>query len=205
MVYVVDYDAQRPLVRPLVADIGRDTEKHMLTLRSLRWPDDREALLALDTSFTTERVYRVVATAVAFVIHDNAITPPLYKVYDLTAEVDRFPNLDHVLIAEIDAQLAGVAALSYEAANRRAILWHLYVGPAYRRQGIGRALIDAMVARAQQYQARCLWLETQDVNYGAIQFYQRVGFQCCGLDLSLDDREGSATEETAVFFMRTLR
>jgi len=177
----------------------------MLTLRSLRWPDDREALLALDTSFTTERVYRVVATAVAFVIHDNAITPPLYKVYDLTAEVDRFPNLDHVLIAEIDAQLAGVAALSYEAANRRAILWHLYVGPAYRRQGIGRALIDAMVARAQQYQARCLWLETQDVNYGAIQFYQRVGFQCCGLDLSLDDREGSATEETAVFFMRTLR
>ena len=205
MVYVVDYDAQRPLVRPLVADIGRDTEKHMLTLRSLRWPDDREALLALDTSFTTERVYRVVATAVAFVIHDTAITPPLYKVYDLTAEVDRFPNLDHVLIAEIDAQLAGVAALSYEAANRRAILWHLYVGPAYRRQGIGRALIDAMVARAQQYQARCLWLETQDVNYGAIQFYQRVGFQCCGLDLSLDDREGSATEETAVFFMRTLR
>jgi ribosomal protein S18 acetylase RimI-like enzyme len=205
MVYVVDYDAQRPLVRPLVAAIGRDTEKHMLTLRSLRWPDDREALLALDTSFTTERVYRVVATAVAFAIHDTAITPPLYKVYDLTAEVDRFPNLDHVLIAEIDAQLAGVAALSYEAANRRAILWHLYVGPAYRRQGIGRALIDAMVARAQQYQARCLWLETQDVNYGAIQFYQRVGFQCCGLDLSLDDREGAATEETAVFFMRTLQ
>jgi len=205
MVHVVDYDAQRPLIHPLVADIASDTEKHMLTLRSLRWPDDREALLALDTSFTTERVYRVVATALSFVLHDIAITPPLQKVYDLSAEVERFPKLDHVLIAEIDAQLAGVAALSYEAANRRAILWHLYVGSAYRGQGIGRALIDAMVARAQQYQARCLWLETQDVNYGAIQFYQRVGFQCCGLDLSLDDREGSATEETAVFFMRTLR
>ena len=177
----------------------------MLTLRSLRWPDDREALLALDTSFTTERVYRLVATAMSFVLHDNAITPPLYKVYDLTAEVERFPNLDHVLIAEIDAQLAGVAALSYEASNRRAILWHLYVGSAYRGQGIGRALIDAMVARAQHYQARCVWLETQDVNYGAIQFYQRVGFQCCGLDLSLDERQGAATDETAVFFMRTLR
>ena len=98
-----------------------------------------------------------------------------------------------------------MAALSYEAANRRAILWHLYVGPAYRRQGIGRALIDAMVVRAQHYQARCLWLETQDVNYGAIQFYRRVGFECCGLDLSLDDREAAATQETAVFFMRPLR
>jgi GNAT superfamily N-acetyltransferase len=177
----------------------------MLTLRSLRWPDDREALLALDTSFTTERVYQVVATAMSFVFHETTITPPLHKVFDLTAEVDRFPTLDHVLIAELDARLAGVAALSYEAANRRAMLWHLYVGWAYRGQGIGRALIDAMVAYAQQCHARCLWLETQDVNYGAIQFYHRVGFQCCGLDLSLDDRKGAAIEETAVFFMRTLR
>jgi GNAT superfamily N-acetyltransferase len=177
----------------------------MLTLRSLRWPDDREALLALDTSFTTERVYQVVATAMSFVLHETTITPPLHKVYDLTAEVECFPELDHVLIAELDAHLAGVAALSYEASNRRAMLWHLYVGRVYRGRGIGRALIDAMVARAQHYQARCLWLETQDVNYGAIQFYQRAGFQCCGLDLSLDDRKGAAIEETAVFFMRTLR
>ena len=202
---VVDYDAQRPLVHLLVAAIGTDTEKHMLTLRSLHWPDDRQAVLALDTSFTTERVYRVVATAGSFVLHDTTLMPPLQKVYDLTAEVDRFPTLDHVLIAELDAQLAGVAALSYEAANRRAILWHLYVGRAYRGQGIGRALIDAMVARAQHDHARCVWLETQDVNYGAIQFYQRVGFHWCGLDMSLDERDGAATDETAVFFMRTLR
>jgi GNAT superfamily N-acetyltransferase len=183
----------------------KDTEMPMLTLRGLRWPDDRDALLTLDISFTTERVYRVVATTTAFEFHDTAITPPLHKVYDLTAEIDRFPDLDHVLIAEIDAQLAGVAALSYEEENRRAILWHLYVGAAYRGQGIGRALIDAMIARAKDYNARCLWLETQDVNYGAIQFYQRVGFQWCGLDLSLDERDGSATQETAVFFMHTLR
>jgi ribosomal protein S18 acetylase RimI-like enzyme len=177
----------------------------MFTLRSLRWPDDRDALLALDISFTTERVYRVVATATAFDFHETAITPPLHKVYDLVDEIDRFPKLDYVLIAEVAAQPAGVAALSYEAANRRAILWHLYVGAAYRGQGIGRALIDAMIARAQQYHARCLWLETQDVNYGAIQFYQRAGFQWCGLDLSLDERDGSANQETAVFFMHTLR
>jgi ribosomal protein S18 acetylase RimI-like enzyme len=177
----------------------------MLTLRSLRWPGDRQAILALDTSFATERVYRVVGTAQSFALHDTAIAPPLHKIYDLASEVERFPALDHVLLAELDTQLAGVAALSYEASNRRAILWHLYVGRAYRGRGIGRALIDAMVVRAQQYQARCLWLETQDVNYGAIQFYQRVGFEWCGLDLSLDDREGAPTDETAVFFMRTLR
>ena len=52
--------------------------------------------------------------------------------------------------------------------------------------------------------ARCLWLETQDVNYDAIQFYQRVGFQWRGLDRSFDEHDGSATDETAVFFMRLL-
>ena len=176
----------------------------MLTLRSMRWPDDRTALCALDTSFTTERVYRVVATATGFTLHDTTVAPPLHKVYDLTDEVERFPTLDHVLIAERDAQVAGVAALSHDAADRRAILRHLYVDHVYRGQGIGRALIEAMVTRAQHDHARCLWLETQDVNYDAIQFYQHVGFQWCGLDLSLDERDGSSTDETAVFFMRLL-
>ena len=180
------------------------TTPPMLTLRGLRWPDDRDALCALDTSFTTERVYRVVAAATAFILLDTTTAPPLYKVYDLTGEVESFPTLDPVLIAERDAQVVGVAALSNDKVDRRAIVRHLYVDRAFRGQGIGRALVDAMVALAHHDQARCLWLETQDVNYAAIQFYQRVGFQWCGLDLSLDERDGSPTDETAVFFMRIL-
>jgi ribosomal protein S18 acetylase RimI-like enzyme len=176
----------------------------MLVLRNLRWPEDRAAILALDTSFTTERVYQVAARALSFALYETATTPPLRKVFDLITDVESFPHLDCVLIAESDGQLVGVAALAYEVENRRAMLRHLYIDSAYRRQGIGRALIDATVARARQYQARCLWLETQDVNYAAIQFYQRAGFEYCGLDLSLDDRTGSAIQETAIFFMRTL-
>ena len=176
----------------------------MFTLRSLHWPDDRDALCALDTSFTTERVYRVVAMATTFSLHDTTVASPLHKAYDLTGEVDRLPTLDHVVIAERDTRVIGVAALSRDAADRRAIVRHLYVDRAARGQGIGRALMEAMVTRAQQWQARCVWLETQDVNYDAIQFYQRVGFQWCGLDLSLDERHGSVTDETAVFFMRLL-
>ena len=177
----------------------------MLILRSLRWPDDRDALYALDTSFTTERVYRVVATATAFSLQETTVSPPLHKVYDLTNEVDDFTTFDHVVIAEVDTQVVGVAALSNDAVDRRAMVRHLYVDCAYRGQGVGRALMDAMLTRAQHDHARCLWLETQDVNYDAIQFYQRVGFQWCGLDLSLDERDGSTTDETAVFFMRLLK
>lgn len=176
----------------------------MLTLRRLRWPHDRDGLRALDTSFTTERVYRVVTTATGFRLDSMTVSPPLHKVYDLTDEIERFPTFDQVVIAERDGPVVGVAALAHDAIDRRAILRHLYVDRTCRGQGIGRALMEAIFARAQHNHARCVWLETQDVNYDAIQFYQHVGFQWCGLDLSLDERDGSTTDETAVFFMRRL-
>jgi GNAT superfamily N-acetyltransferase len=176
----------------------------MLTLRNLRWPDDRQAILGLDTSFTTERVHRIIPTDSGFDLRSETVTPPLQRAFDLTPDVDQFPAFDYVLIAEVDGRAAGVAALSYEAENRRAIVRHFYVDRAQRRQGIGEALMEAMVARARDWQARCLWLETQDVNYDAIRFYRRAGFQWCGLDRSLDEHDGSPTDETAVFYMLSL-
>lgn len=176
----------------------------MLSVRGLNLPGDREALLALDTSFTTERVFRVSVTSDSFVMQEGTVSPPLRKVYDLSAEVDRLPVLDHVLVALLDARVAGVATLSNDSVDRRAIVRHLYVDRGYRGRGIGHALMDAMVNLARHDRARCLWLETQDVNYPAIRFYKRLGFEWCGLDLSLDERHGSPTDETAVFFMRAL-
>jgi ribosomal protein S18 acetylase RimI-like enzyme len=64
--------------------------------------------------------------------------------------------------------------------------------------------MEAVVQAAQAWQARCVWLETQNVNYGAIQFYGRLGFVWCGLDLALYDPYGPAAGETALFFARTL-
>lgn len=176
-----------------------------LTLRSLLWSDDSDALLALDTSFTTARVYRVVASPNAFSLQDAPVSPPLHKVYNLTRELQDFPAFDDVVIAELDGNVVGVSALSHDVADRRALLKHLYVHRSHRGQGIGGALMEAVIARALEWEARCVWLETQDVNYDAIRFYQRAGFQWCGLDLSLDEHDGSPRDETAVFFMRHLR
>jgi GNAT superfamily N-acetyltransferase len=177
----------------------------MLTLRTLRWPDDRPAILALDTSFTTSRVHRILPTPTGFDLHEEAVTPPLQRVFDLTPDVDQFPTFDYVLIAEVDGRAAGVAALAYEAENRRAIIRHFYVDRAQRRQGAGMALMEAVIAKAREWPSRCMWLETQDVNYDAIRFYERAGFHWCGLDRSLDEHDGSASDETAVFFMLSLK
>ncbi len=176
----------------------------MISLRRLQWPEDREPLLALDTSFTTDHVYRVVANGMSFVLEDTMISPPLRKVYDLADAVDSLPQFDHVVVAEVDAHIGGMAALKFDSWNSRAVLWHLYVAPAYRGRGIGRTLMDDLVRAAQQWRARCVWLETQNVNYAAIQFYRQLGFRWCGLDTALYDSQGPAAGETALFFVRTL-
>jgi len=176
----------------------------MINLRPMQWPGDREGLRSLDTSFTTDRIYRVDATERSFRLEEIAITPALQKDYRFADHVDSLPALDYVVVAEAATALAGVAALSFEAWNGRAVLMHCYIAPAYRGQGIGRALIEHVVQAARERDARCVWLETQNTNYGAIQFYQRVGFAYCGLDLALYDSRGPAAGETALFFVRYL-
>src|SRR6266487_4306237 len=112
----------------------------MANLRPLRWPDDRERLRALDTSFTTDRIYRVDTTGLSFRLEEIAIIPALQKDYRFADHVDGLPSFDYVVVAEIATELAGVAAVTFETWNRRAVLMHCYVAPAYRGQGIGSAL-----------------------------------------------------------------
>ncbi len=176
----------------------------MVIVRPLRWPTDRSALLALDTFFVTDQVYHVVQTDKVVVLNSVPVIPPLRKDYHFANDVDSLPSFDQVMVAEDNGTLIGIAAVKIEARNRRAVLWHFYIAPRYRGRGIGRILMDNVIEAAQACEARCLWLETQNINYGAIQFYQRMGFQWCGLDTSLYDRQGNTAEEIALFFVHYL-
>lgn len=172
----------------------------MLSIRSLKWPADRAALLLLDSAFLTDRVYHVEQTTHAFALYDVPVTPPLRKDYGFAADVDSLPMFDQVMVAERGATIVGIAALKFEAWNGRANLWHFYIAPAERGRGVGRCLMDSIFQAAQTHGMRCVWLETQNINYGAIQFYRRMGFQWCGLDTSLYDPTGNANE-IALFFV----
>jgi ribosomal protein S18 acetylase RimI-like enzyme len=175
-----------------LADGGR------VTIRPIRWAEDGASVAALDASFTTDRVYRVVRGRHSFGLVSEPVVPPLVKAGGLAAEVDRLRGLPYVVVAEEANELVGVAAASLSAWNRRAQLDGLYVAPAARRRGAGRALVDAVVAYARAAGARCLWLETQNTNYPAVRFYERVGFRLCGFDDSFYD--GAFAHEAALFF-----
>jgi len=185
------------------ATLGKETD--VIALRPLHWPDDRASLLGLDTSFTTDRVFHLQQTNHGFKLDEATAEPPIHKSYSLVDGVDLVPSHDWITIAEHNHGVAGVASMTIEAWNRRAVLHHLYVTREVRRIGLGHALVTAAIGAARDRNARCVWVETQTVNYGAVQFYRSMGFEWCGFDTSLYDPSDAGVDEVALFFSRDLR
>lgn len=172
----------------------------MITLREAKLPDDLAALATLDTAFETNKIYQVLQDGLSFRLAEAEVKPPLRKVYDISDQEE----WNYAVIAESCGTVAGFAAAEYQQWNRRAVIWHLYVSPDHRRLGIATQLLTALNGFAKSAGARCLWLETQNVNYPAIQFYLRSGFRLCGLDDTLYDPEAVDPQEVALYFTRSL-
>jgi len=84
--------------------------------------------------------------------------------------------------------------------------WHLTawvdnlaVATAYRRQGIGTALLNKAGEWARQRGLRRLMLEIQTKNHPAICFCQKNGFAFCGFN----DRYYT-NQDIALFFARSI-
>jgi GNAT superfamily N-acetyltransferase len=106
----------------------------------------------------------------------------------------------HVVVAESEGRPVGVVAADLSDWNRQVQIEHLYVAAGWRGRGIGRALVDSVVGFAREVGTWCVWLETQNTNYPAVQFYLRYGFQLSGLDERSYDPATQPFEETALFF-----
>jgi ribosomal protein S18 acetylase RimI-like enzyme len=170
-------------------------------VRLARWPEDAAAIAAVDASFATEWVYRVKPGELSFQLVETRVEPPLRKVLvTLGDEIEEICRLPFAAVAEDDGRVVGLVAGRHEGWHNRVRVEHLYVAPSARSRGIGRALVEAAVGYARRVGAACLWVETQNTNYGAIRFYRRVGFRLCGLDERFYDRWGPAGGEVALFF-----
>lgn len=176
----------------------------MISLRRLSWPHDRMPLLALDTSFKTDRIFRLEHAEGRSELVEVAVAPPIEKAYSLAADIDAMPSYDTVHIAEVEGRVVGMAAMRMRGWNRRAEIEHLYVAPEMRGMGVGRALLAATSEVGRVGGARCVWAETQTINYGAIGFYRKEGFRWCGFDTSLYDPATVGADEVAIFFTREL-
>jgi ribosomal protein S18 acetylase RimI-like enzyme len=79
------------------------------------------------------------------------------------------------LIAEIGHALAGTGALIVEGATGQIV--RVSVSPLWRRHGVGKTLVAALLEAARARGLVRVWMETNDDWKDAIGLYRRCGFQ----------------------------
>ena len=93
-------------------------------------------------------------------------------------------------------RLAAIGEGSPESWNNRYRISNLCVlEEADRRRGLGRALMDRLLAEARRAGARMAVLETQTCNEKAIAFYRSCGFAVIGFDLYSYSNDDPARRE----------
>ncbi|CAI8757012.1 GNAT family N-acetyltransferase [Pseudomonas zeae] len=88
-------------------------------------------------------------------------------------------NFDRLTVAEWDGNFAGYAL--WMAEGEWAVLCTLNVAEAFRRKGIGRALVAAFMTSAKDQGYPHLSLSVRADN-PAMRLYERAGFICTGTD-----------------------
>jgi ribosomal protein S18 acetylase RimI-like enzyme len=167
---------------------------------------DRDGVLAIDTRYETATIFDVVATPTKLELSERTLATPLVKRYPIEDAFAHWAQWDDGFVAEDDpdgAAIVGFAATEYEPWHARLVLWHLYVAPARRRAGVGRALLARVEAHGRTLDARHVWLETSNVNVPGIAAYARLGYALCGVDTLYYDATGIAAE-TAVYLAKRL-
>src|ERR1700726_3615388 len=186
---------------------------------------DAQTLHELDNSFETDRIYTlrvrgqpgqgngdpgmVDKPALAFELKETAVEPPLYKDYckyensleDVEAKLGKIAG---GYVAFADDQVAGVVLLNVEEWRLVARIEDLIVGRQFRRYGIGSLLLNCAFDWARKHGCWAILLETQNVNYPAIQFYLRNGLKVWSIHRHFYP-PGPVEHEVAIFMGKKLR
>lgn len=115
----------------------------------------------------------------------DEVFQPAEDWYDATRRMflDRLAQRDHYLaVARDDGQVTGmVTALLRRVPGfrlqRRAVIENLVVDAAHRRDGVGRALVDAAMAWCGRRGCDCLELSVAAGNHAGCAFWEALGFR----------------------------
>src|SRR5437764_13597773 len=185
---------------------------------------DALALHKLDYSFETDRIYMLRVNgklvqnddvsqtlekpALAFDLWEISVDPPLYKSFreyehKLEEVETRLSSVEGGYVALAGGQIAGAVLLNVEQWRSVARIEDIIVGRQFRRFGIGSLLLNCASDWARN---RCCWaiaLDTQNVNYPAIQFYLRNGLDVWSVHQHFYP-PGPVEHEVAIFMGKLL-
>jgi len=152
------------------------------TIRTLKRKADQRGVEAVDTSFETATVFDVVTRERGIELVERRLETPLVKRYSINEVFAPWARWDEGWVAEEDGAIRGFATVQQEAWHQRLVLWFLYISPAWRRRGVGRALLERVEAHGRVVGATHVWLETSNVNVPGVTAYNRLGYGLCGAD-----------------------
>lgn len=96
---------------------------------------------------------------------------------DLDDIAARYLALGHAfLVAELAGEIVGTGGLIFEPDGVGCQLVRVSVRRDLRRQGIARAIVEALLARARERGQQRVWVETDVPWHDAIALYERTGF-----------------------------
>jgi aminoglycoside 6'-N-acetyltransferase I len=119
------------------------------------------------------------ASAVADLLYEfngEALSPG-----ELGQRLEEAGGLETLFLGELEGSLAGLLVLrtgpTISSAEDRAEVTELYVRPASRRRGVGRALVREALAYAQSRGCTEVHLLVDPENTAALSFYGAAGFR----------------------------
>jgi GNAT superfamily N-acetyltransferase len=198
-----------------------DNNPLSIEVRAVRLEDAR-AIYELDESFETDRVYalhvldRMITSeatghvsSLSFELREMSLDRPIYKDYRdfarMLADVEGIlRRVDGGYTALAGGQVAGVILLNIEKWRSVASIEHIIVGRQFRRYGIGSLLLSCADDWARKHGCWAIVLETQNINYPAIQFYLRNGLEVWSIGQHFYP-PGPVEHEVAVFMGKKLR
>jgi ribosomal protein S18 acetylase RimI-like enzyme len=161
---------------------------------------DAEAVMRLDASFRTQRVFQVHRTGEIISLSSVPIDNPIEKCFPLQLDQDPWQC---GWVAVENKSVVGFIATALHEWNRRLIIWHFYVERSCRKRGFGRLLLEHATDSGVDAGAITAWAETSNLNYPGVQPYRRLGFTIVGFDLTLY-RGTPSRDEFAVFLGRPI-
>ena len=90
----------------------------------------------------------------------------------IAAYLERNPGMS--LLARAENRLVGAALCGHD--GRRGSIWHLAVHPQFRRQGIGRRLVDQCLGKLRRAGIEKCVVVVFNSNQSGIAFWQRIGW-----------------------------
>jgi GNAT superfamily N-acetyltransferase len=103
----------------------------------------------------------------------------------LSKSLVRVPGLDNqpILVAQLDGALVGLSFVTFagSAAVPFGIIEDLIVSSAKRGRGVGKVMLDWIVAEARSRKIKRLFLESKADNWKTHRFFEREGFQACSI------------------------